>query len=234
MDFEARDLETIHEAIIHCRRCPRLVEWREKVAQTKVRRFRDEPYWGKPLPGFGDPHARLLIVGLAPAAHGGNRTGRMFTGDDSGDWLIDALYQNGLANQPVSRSIDDGLVLHETYLTAAVRCAPPDNRPTPAEARACASYLQAEWQWFNPRVVVALGRFALEAVRRLAEALGEETGPLTFRHGAEYDWSRPTHRTLLVSYHPSRQNTQTGRLTRDMLLTVMARARAILEESGAP
>ncbi|WP_305791988.1 uracil-DNA glycosylase family protein, partial [Methylacidiphilum caldifontis] len=146
MAFEVRDLEMLNNTIVHCRRCPRLVEWREKVAQTKVRRFRDEPYWGKPLTGFGDPHARLLIVGLAPAAHGGNRTGRMFTGDDSGDWLIDALYHNGLTNQPVSRAVDDGLVLHATYLTAAVRCAPPDNRPTSEEARACAPYLQAEWQ----------------------------------------------------------------------------------------
>src|SRR5215217_4924994 len=197
-----------------CRRCPRLVAWREQVAREKRAAFRDQRYWGRPVPGFGDPAAGLLILGLAPAAHGGNRTGRIFTGDRSGDWLFASLYRTGFANQPISVSPDDGLALTGCYITAPVKCAPPDNKPLPSERDACAPWLTAELTLLDLQVVVALGAFAWD------QALPR------FGHGAESPL--PGGRVLLGSYHVSQQNTATRRLTADMLDAVFWRARALL------
>ncbi|MCY0877462.1 MAG: uracil-DNA glycosylase [Firmicutes bacterium] len=219
----------LNDRVLACTRCPRLVAWREEVARTKVRRYRNEPYWGKPLVGFGDPEAKLLVVGLAPAAHGGNRTGRMFTGDASGQWLTAALYRAGFANQPTSEHRTDGLVLRGAYITAAVRCAPPQNRPTKEELQACRPYLLEEWNSLDPRVIVALGRIAFDAVREIAEQRGTPLKSAAFAHGARYDWMDSRPRTLLASYHPSRQNTQTGRLTEGMLDQIFTTAREILD-----
>ncbi len=217
-------LEALQAEVVACRRCPRLVEWRERVAREKRAAFRDWEYWGKPVPGFGDPEARLLVVGLAPAAHGGNRTGRIFTGDRSGDWLFRALWKAGFANQPESRSRDDGLRLEDAYVTAAVRCAPPQNRPTSEERANCLPYLRREWEILDRvRVVVALGSFACAAV---ADVAGLRPRP-KFAHGAEHPL--PGGRRLLCSFHPSQQNTFTGRLTEAMFDAVFARARALLE-----
>jgi len=215
-------LARLQEEIVECRRCPRLVEWRERVAAEKRAAFRDWEYWGRPLPGFGDGRARLIVVGLAPAAHGGNRTGRVFTGDRSGDWLYRALYRFGYANQPTSERRDDGLRLAGAYVTAAVRCAPPGNKPTAEEAANCLPYLEHELalvrRW---RVIVALGGFAYGAASR---ALGLRGGP-RFGHGVEA--ALPDGRRLLCSYHPSQQNTFTGRLTEEMFEAVFARAREL-------
>ena len=219
-------LAALTEEIVACRRCPRLVAWREDVARVKVARFRDEPYWGRPLPGFGDPDARILLVGLAPAAHGGNRTGRVFTGDASGDFLWAALWRAGLASQPTSRRADDGLTLHDTYIAAAVRCAPPANRPTPVERDTCAPFLVREVGLLSSvRVIVALGGFAWEAVLR---TVGGRSGTPPsgaarprFGHGAEATLGPYR---LLGTYHPSQQNTFTGRLTPPMLDAVLLRA----------
>jgi uracil-DNA glycosylase family 4 len=214
-----------------CRRCARLVQWREEVSRVKVRRFRDHQYWGKPVPGFGDLTAELVVVGLAPAAHGGNRTGRMFTGDDSGDWLIRALHQAGFANQPYSRSADDGLLLMNAYLTARVRCAPPANRPTKEEAQACEPYLAAELLALKPKVLVVLGQFAFDGIRQLVRRWGGNVAGWRFGHLAQFDarvcWG---HVTVLCSYHPSRQNTSTGRLTQDMLTAVFVTAQQVLQK----
>ncbi len=213
--------------IVECRRCPRLVAWRELAAETKRPAYRDETYWGRPLTGFGDPDAKVLLVGLAPAAHGGNRTGRIFTGDRSGDWLFAALWRAGFANQPASRSIDDGLELIGAYVTAAVRCAPPANRPTTTERDACAPFLRRELALLRrAHVFVALGGFAHDAIAR---ELGLRPRP-TFRHGAT--WPVTGQRTLLDCYHPSQQNTFTGRLTEPMLDEVFHRAR-VLAEAGS-
>ena len=224
-------LEELSAAIIACRRCPRLVAWREQVAAEKRRSYHNQEYWGRPLPGFGDPVTRLLIVGLAPAAHGGNRTGRMFTGDRSADALFISLHRAGFANQATSRHRDDGLRLSDAYITAAVRCAPPANRPTPQELRTCQPFLEQEMALLsNVRLVVALGQIAFGACLRLAAGRGFALPrPLPrFGHGLEYrladGWP-----LLLVSYHPSRQNTQTGRLTQDMLDAVFLRAREVVE-----
>jgi len=220
-------LSDLEADIVGCVRCPRLVAWREQAARDKVARFRDEPYWGRPLPGFGDPDARILIVGLAPAAHGGNRTGRVFTGDASGDFLWAALHAVGLADRPSSRRADDGLTLSGARIAAAVRCAPPANRPTVSERDRCAPYLVREIAALETvGVVVALGGFAWEAVLRGFRALGAPppSPKPRFGHGAEVEignW------TLVGSYHPSQQNTFTGRLTRPMLEAVLARAVAI-------
>jgi uracil-DNA glycosylase family 4 len=214
--------------IVACRRCPRLVAHRERVARVKRRQFLADTYWGRPLPGFGDARARLLVVGLAPAAHGGNRTGRMFTGDQSGAWLLRAMHAAGFANQPDSTARDDGLELRGAYITAAVRCAPPDNKPTPAEFARCAPFLLREWALLpDVAVVVALGQIAFAAVLRAARARGATLPrPLPrFAHGAV---SRLGALTLLASYHPSRQNTQTGRLSAAMLGAVFRRAGAEL------
>jgi uracil-DNA glycosylase family 4 len=209
--------------IIECRRCPRLVAWREQVAQEKVARFRDEKYWGRPLPGFGDPEARILILGLAPAAHGGNRTGRVFTGDASGDFLWAALHRAGLADRSASRRADDGLTLTDAYIAAAVRCAPPANKPSIAERDACAPFLRRELALLTGvRVLLALGAFGWDAGLRAMGELGHVARPRPrFGHGAE---AVVGPYVLLGSYHPSQQNTFTGRLTAPMFDAVVARA----------
>lgn len=223
-----------------CRRCPRLVAYRERVAREKKREFQDWVYWGKPVPGFGDPQARVLLVGLAPAAHGANRTGRMFTGDlpnGASVWLVRALYQAGFANQPTSLHRDDGLRLRDAYVTAAVRCAPPENRPSPEELRRCFPYLVQEFLLLpRVRVVVCLGAVAFDAVLRLLAHLGVELPRPRprFAHGAVYRFSgavqgRPVP-AVVCTYHPSRQNTQTGKLTARMLDRVFVQARRLLEE----
>jgi uracil-DNA glycosylase family 4 len=223
---EADSLARVNAQVIVCERCPRLVEHRRQIAAAKVRRFRDQEYWGRPLPGFGDTRARLLVVGLAPAAHGGNRTGRMFTGDDSGDWLFRALHGAGFANQPTSHHVGDGLELEGAYISAAARCAPPGNRPLPDELEACRGYLVRELALLKElRVVVALGRIAFDAYLAARAAAGRpaERPRPRFCHAGETELGEGT--VLIASYHPSRQNTQTGRLTRAMLDRVMAQAR---------
>jgi uracil-DNA glycosylase len=218
-------LDALSAEIIECRRCPRLVEWREEVARDKVKRFRDDTYWGRPLPGFGDPDGRILLVGLAPAAHGGNRTGRVFTGDASGDFLWTSLFSLGLADRAVSRRADDGLTVSGVYVAAAVRCAPPANKPTIEERDACAPFLVHEVSLLSElRVVVALGQFGWDAALRALADAGRQ--PVIrpkprFGHGAEADIGPYR---LLGSYHPSQQNTFTGRLTRPMFEDVLRRA----------
>ena len=216
-------LAALADEITACRRCPRLVEWREQVARDKVARFREETYWGRPVPGFGDPGARILLLGLAPAAHGGNRTGRVFTGDASGDFLFAALHRAGLASSPVSRRADDGLMLTDAYIAAAVRCAPPANKPTIDERDACAPFLVREMRLLSEvRVVVALGAFGWDAALRAFADLGHELRPRPrFGHLAEVGIGPYV---LLGSYHPSQQNTFTGRLTAPMFDAVLARA----------
>jgi uracil-DNA glycosylase family 4 len=226
----ADSLEQLTSEVVLCRRCERLVAWREAVASEKRAAFRHWDYWGRPVPGFGDPAARLLIVGLAPAAHGGNRTGRIFTGDRSGDWLFGALYRTGYASQPTSERKGDGLTLLGAYITAAVRCAPPGNRPAPGERDNCATYLGREMRLLQTvRVVVCLGSFAYDAVGRI---LAMKPRP-RFGHGVEA-YVREDGRTILCSYHPSQQNTFTGKLTEPMLDSIFIRARAIAGETGAP
>ncbi len=227
---ERAALAALGAEIVACRRCPRLVAWREQVARDKVRRFRDEAYWGRPLAGFGDPDAPILLLGLAPAAHGGNRTGRVFTGDASGDFLWAALHAVGLADRPSSRRADDGLTLRNVYIAAAVRCAPPANKPTTTERDTCAPFLVREIELLDRLVVVvALGRFGWESAIRAFAALGHtaRAKPL-FGHGAEATIGPYQ---LLGSYHPSQQNTFTGRLTPAMFATVLARAVAIARAS---
>jgi uracil-DNA glycosylase len=228
----ADSLRKLADEVTACRRCPRLVEWRERTAAEPPRRFRGQPYWGRPLPGFGDPAAGIVIVGLAPAAHGGNRTGRIFTGDRSGDWLFAALHRAGLANQPTSEDADDGLRLRGAYVTAVNRCPPPQNRPTTQERDNCLPFLARELRLLRrARVLVALGSFAWTgSLLALAELGAELPRPRPrFAHGAETviegapgrDWS------LLGCFHPSQQNTFTGRLTEPMLDAVFARAREL-------
>ncbi|HXG25916.1 MAG TPA: uracil-DNA glycosylase [Candidatus Binatia bacterium] len=217
--------------VVTCVRCPRLVEWRERVARDKVARFRDDTYWARPVPGFGDPAARIVVVGLAPAAHGGNRTGRVFTGDASGDFLWPALHAAGLANRPVSIGRGDGLEAIDLWVTAPVKCAPPDNEPLPSERDNCAPYLVREMAALREaRVVVALGGFAWAAALRTFAALGAAVPrPLPrFGHGAEAVVDRWT---VLGCYHVSQQNTFTGRLTRPMLDAVLARANELSSRS---
>jgi len=222
----APDLAGVHERVSLCRACPRLVEWREHVADTRRAAFIDQTYWGRPVPGFGDPDARILIAGLAPAAHGANRTGRMFTGDRSGEWLYAALHRAGLANQPTATSIDDGLRLHGVYITAPVHCAPPANKPTPVERDTCRPWLTRELQlmWPNLRAIVVLGGFGWAAVWPALRAAGVElpTPVPRFGHGAE---AVIDGRAVLGCYHVSQQNTFTGRLTEGMLDAIFARAR---------
>jgi uracil-DNA glycosylase family 4 len=226
----AQGLSELAADVSRCRSCPRLVAWREQVAREKRAAFSDDEYWGRPLPGFGDPSARVLVLGLAPAAHGANRTGRMFTGDRSGDFLFAALWRTGFANQPSSRSRDDGLTLTGVWITAAVRCAPPANRPTPAERERCASWSVRELALLGDvRVVLCLGAFAWDAALRLLAAVEpSQRAPLRprpkFGHGAELPGERYT---LIGSYHPSQQNTFTGRLTEPMLDAVLERARGL-------
>jgi uracil-DNA glycosylase len=221
--MSARELERIAAEIVACRSCPRLVEWRERVARDKTVRFADQTYWGRPVPGFGDPAAGILVVGLAPAAHGGNRTGRIFTGDRSGDFLFGSLHRVGLSNRPTSVSRDDGLRLIRAYLSAVNRCAPPANKPTPAERDTCLPFLAREIAALERlRVVVALGAFAWDGALRALSALGHPTRPRPrFGHAAE-EAVGPF--VLLGSFHPSQQNTFTGKLTPQMLDAVFERA----------
>ena len=221
--MSARELERIAAAVVGCRSCPRLVEWRERVARDKTVRFADQTYWGRPVPGFGDPAAGILVVGLAPAAHGGNRTGRIFTGDRSGDFLFGSLHRVGLSNQPTSVSRDDGLRLIRAYLSAVNRCAPPGNKPTPAERDTCLPFLAREIAALERlRVLVALGAFAWDGALRALSALGHPTRPRPrFGHAAEASVGPFV---LLGSYHPSQQNTFTGKLTPQMLDAVFERA----------
>jgi len=220
--------EELNSQIVACEACHRLVAYRQEVARTKRRAFRDWEYWGRPVPGFGDHNARLLIVGLAPAAHGTNRTGRMFTGDSSGDTLTAALHRAGFANQPTSRHRDDGLELHDAFLTAVVRCVPPKNRPSRQEQINCRGFLARELALLSSvRVVLALGHIAFGGYLRLLRKRGEDVPRLPFRHGACHEFKPPLP-TLAVSYHPSRQNTQTGRLTQAMLDEVFGQIRKLL------
>ncbi|HXG37579.1 MAG TPA: uracil-DNA glycosylase [Bacteroidota bacterium] len=226
---DRKSLAQLQEKIIRCRLCPRLVRWREQIAREKTRRFTDWNYWGKPNPSFGDPNAQLLLVGLAPAAHGGNRTGRMFTGDRSGDWLYRALYKAGFANQPTSVSRDDGLKLSNCYITATCRCAPPLNKLLPSEIRNCRPYLLRELQLLkNVRVIIGLGKVGFEAAVGSFQELGWSTLECKpkFGHGVEYALNDRV--TLLGSFHPSQQNTFTGRLTEPMFDAVFRRAKQIL------
>jgi uracil-DNA glycosylase family 4 len=221
------DLDSLTETLIDCRLCPRLVAWRERVAREKRAAFRDEDYWGRPVPSFGDRRARVLLCGLAPAAHGGNRTGRVFTGDRSGDWLFAALHRAGFANQPTSTHRGDGLKLLDCYITACVHCAPPANHPTPEERDRCLGYLAAEFRLLpRVRVVVCLGGFAWDGVLRTLRGLGHTSdGKPVFGHGAE---ATVGPYTLLGCYHPSQQNTFTGRLTEEMIDAVLAKARELV------
>jgi uracil-DNA glycosylase family 4 len=216
-------LEGLGQRVVRCRKCPRLVEWREQVAREKRAAFRDEDYWGRPVPGFGDPRARVYVLGLAPAAHGGNRTGRVFTGDRSGDWLFASLHRTGFANQPTSVRADDGLRLDGAFIAAAVRCAPPANKPLPAERDNCLPYAAEELEVLRPDVIVCLGAFAWDAACRLH---GVRPRP-RFGHGAEHPIADGP--VLLGSYHVSQQNTFTGKLTEPMLDAVFARARELAE-----
>jgi uracil-DNA glycosylase family 4 len=220
-------LRELEREVVDCRRCPRLVAWREEVARVKRAAFASEEYWGRPLPGFGDPAARVLLLGLAPAAHGGNRTGRIFTGDRSGDWLFASLYRTGFANQPTSVARDDGLRLTGAWVCAAVRCAPPANRPLPEERDNCLPYLVRELALLKSvRVIVALGSFGWDAaLRGLAEFGEPRVRPRPkFGHGAQVEIGRFT---LLGCFHPSQQNTFTGKLTEPMIDDVLARAREL-------
>jgi uracil-DNA glycosylase family 4 len=224
----ASALRVLNDEIEACRRCARLVNHREKVAREKRRAFREWKYWGKPVPGFGDARAKLLIIGLAPAAHGGNRTGRVFTGDRSGDFLHRRLCEAGFANQPTSAHRDDGLELRGTYVTATVRCAPPANKPLPSEAANCRPYLERELEFLKPRVVLALGKIAFDAYLKLLLERGEIVlrSGFVFRHGANY--ALPNGVRLFAVYHPSQQNTQTGKLTAAMYRRVLRRIRRFL------
>jgi len=226
-------LAAVNHSIVSCTRCPRLRAYCGRVARAKKREFRDSQYWGRPVPGFGDRDARLLVVGLAPAAHGANRTGRMFTGDSSGSWLYEVLYRHGFANQPQSLSRDDGLQLTDCYITAAARCAPPGNKPSRVELDRCRPYLAAELRLLRRvRVVVTLGRIAHEGFLKAAgwwERLAPRARP-AFAHGAVS--TLPDGCIVIASYHPSRQNTNTGKLTRTMWNAVFRRAKAALVDRG--
>lgn len=230
MSSRGKALAKLNEEIVGCRKCPRLVAYRERVAREKRRAFKDWDYWGRPVPGFGDPDAKLLILGLAPAANGGNRTGRVFTGDRSGDFLYDAMYRAGFANQPTSTHRGDGLRLTNAYVAAVVRCAPPENKPLPSELANCRPYLERELEILRPRAVLALGRVAmisyLEVLKREAKIKSYAAFP--FAHGASFEMGGNLPR-LFVCYHPSQRNTFTGTLTPAMLIGVLRKIRAFLE-----
>ena len=220
-----RSLTVLNQRIASCTACPRLVTYRQRIAKEKRRQYRDWIYWGRPVPGFGDPNARLYVLGLAPAAHGGNRTGRIFTGDRSGDWLYEALYTFGFANQPTSEHRDDGLLLSNCYIGAAVRCAPPDNKPMPDEFERCRTYVKEELRLLRKMmVVVSLGKIAFDHYLKACREVGQRLpSPLpAFGHGQTYRLSSGV--TLIGSYHPSQQNTFTGKLTRPMFHAVFAKA----------
>ena len=235
----ANDLVALHQLqseIIHCSLCPRLVAHREEIGIVRRRAYREQVYWSKPVPGFGDPAARLLIVGLAPGAHGANRTGRMFTGDRSGDFLYRALYEAAFANQPASVSLADGLVLHDAYIAAPVRCVPPDNKPTIQEIHTCRPFLERELALLKRvKLVVVLGGIALQAYLAVLQERGQITARSTFRfgHGVTYLTHEGGPR-VLASYHPSQQNTSTGRLTAEMLAGIFHQARRLLAEDQTP
>jgi len=223
-------LDELNREVIACNRCPRLLEYRQKIAVEKRRAYRDCEYWGKPVPGFGDPNARVLIMGLAPGAHGSNRTGRPFTGDASGKFMYPVLYETGFANQPNADHRGDGLKLHDLYITAAARCAPPDNKPLPSELANCSSYLDRELHGLKKlKVIVALGKIGFDAYLLHLRRLGliASRAEYVFRHGASYPL--PGGRVLLASYHPSNQNTQTGKLTRPMFVEIFTEARRLAE-----
>jgi uracil-DNA glycosylase family 4 len=218
-------LSQLNREVVACTRCPRLVEYRERIARAKRRAYLDWDYWGKPVPGFGDPEARVLVLGLAPGAHGSNRTGRPFTGDASGKFMYPILYKVGFSNQPHATDRKDGLVLKNLYITAAVRCAPPDNKPLPQELSNCAPYLDREMAGLeNVRVVVALGRVGFEAYLNYLKRRGllKNKSPYLFKHGARY--KMPDGKILMASYHPSNQNTQTGKLTSRMFEDIFEEA----------
>ncbi|HEX9112659.1 MAG TPA: uracil-DNA glycosylase [Terriglobales bacterium] len=223
-------LKVLNAEVVACTLCPRLVAYREQIAREKRRAYRDWDYWGKPVPGFGDPNARVLVLGLAPGAHGSNRTGRPFTGDASGNFMYPVLYETGFANQPAATDPHDGLTLTNLYITAAGRCAPPDNKPLPQELANCAPYLERELEGLKKlRVIVALGRIGFDAylnyLKRRKLIAGK--GAYQFGHGAEF--SLPDGRVLLASYHPSNQNTQTGKLTKEMFRKIFKRARQLAD-----
>ena len=221
-------LDSLNKEIIACRKCPRLVAWREEVARVKRKAYRDEEYWGKPVPGFGDPQARVFVVGLAPGAHGSNRTGRQFTGDASGGFLFPALYRAGFANQAQAESRGDGLVLRDMYIAASARCAPPDNKPSPAELDTCQPYLERELEIIQPKVIVCLGRIAFERVLRIYSA---RNNGWKFSHGVVYELEgssfSPHPSALICSYHPSQQNTLTGKLTVNMFDDIWKKAKKL-------
>ena len=219
-------LKKLNQEIIACRKCPRLVEWREEVARVKRKAYKDDEYWGKPVPGFGDPQARVLVVGLAPGAHGSNRTGRQFTGDASGGFLYPALYRAGFANQPSAESRNDGLILKDMYITASGRCAPPANKPSPEELNNCQPYLEREIEILKPKVIVCLGRIAFE---RILKIYSVRNSAWKFAHGATYELV--TNRWLLCSYHPSQQNTLTGKLTVKMFDDIWKKANILRNEN---
>jgi uracil-DNA glycosylase family 4 len=225
-------LKVLNAEVIACTRCPRLVPYRERIAREKRRAYRDCEYWGKPVPGFGDPKARVMVLGLAPGAHGSNRTGRPFTGDASGKFMYPVLHETGFALYPTATSRDDGQVLTDLYITASARCAPPDNKPLPEELANCAPFLERELEGLKDlRVIVALGKIAFEAYLNylMRRKLIVSKRGYEFRHGAEYDL--PARRVLLASYHPSNQNTQTGKLTKEMFLKIFKRARLLAVET---
>ncbi len=228
MESRHETLRVLNEEITGCRKCPRLTKYREKVAREKRRAYRDCEYWGRPVPGFGDPHAELFLLGLAPGAHGSNRTGRMFTGDRSGDFLYAALHQAGFANQPTCADRDDGLLLKNVFISAAARCAPPGNKPLPSELKNCRGYLERELAIIKPKVLLALGKIAWDTFLRILKDEGVIVSPSTYRfaHGAEAKLPNGMH--LVGVYHPSQQNTQTGKLTPPMYATVLKQIRRIL------
>ena len=217
-------LEKLNKEIISCRKCPRLVEWREEVAVVKRKAYKDYEYWGKPVPGFGDPRARVLVVGLAPGAHGSNRTGRQFTGDASGNFLFAALYRAGFANQAEAESRSDGLILKDMYITASGRCAPPKNKPTTDELNKCQPFLVRELEILNPKVIVCLGKIGFDRIRRV---LSVKDASVKFGHGALYRLDNGV--WLLGSYHPSQQNTLTGKLTEKMFDDIWRKAKELLK-----
>ena len=228
----SKSIKLLDQKIVACRRCPRLVQWREEVAVVKRKSYENERYWGKPVPGFGPDNARVIIVGLAPGAHGANRTGRIFTGDSSGDWLYRALHKNGLATIPTSTSANDGQTLIDTRITCAVRCAPPDNKPSTEEKVECSDYLTNEIELLMPtaRVFLALGSFAWSATIKTLRAMDHQISTPTpkFGHGESFTWISPDgiKRMVLGSYHPSQQNTFTGKLTEPMLNAVIKKAKS--------
>lgn len=215
-------LNQLNKEIIACRKCPRLVEWREEMARVKRKAYLDHEYWGKPVPGFGDPNARVLVVGLAPGAHGSNRTGRQFTGDASGGFLYPALHKAGFANQPKSESRGDGLILKDMYITASGRCAPPDNKPSPEELNNCQPFLERELELIQPKVIVCLGKIAFDRILKVFALRG-----MTFAHGATYKLM--TGHWLLCSYHPSQQNTSTKKLTPIMFDAIWEKAKELAD-----